>query len=1716
MSDDPIPKDVILKDRFSYPNWFLSLRFNALSRGVWHLIDPDAPDVDRSTGPRKLPLLEEYTAEANAQRKKQYAQALVQWENSHLDIEQRGPTPEAPKELQATDLKEQYEIDLKRLEADIREESREASRIDAKYTNIQTWISATVESQLLRNAQVTLVIRGKITIQDLLRELRDQLAPSPLSTITTWYRTWFSAYTQAKAYDLEEVKGTLAAKDFLSSVSKRLAPAWANSELTNLIRDDSLGRPTMTLQELGAWFSAMCHENNLRTETKDPGIFATLSQGSPSGSGATPNPSADSSPKEPISGHKYPCLATLDQTHKWEPLECALLRLAITGVTTRRITHPSQEDQKGIRERFKLNSNNGGNNTQFGNITAALIDPHTLEALDPTPGIYTTIHFGKHPLSQSTLIDNYGARHLVNTRDLLVPGTFMPDSTGQTVEAGSSSLPISGTGERVIKGALLGASGKPQHDLILKDVVVVEGFHVNIVSEALLKRAGIWYCGLDCSLRKGEINKSVVLAKLTQVHNLAFLEYKPLSSYSSSPPVIPQSPAGILMLPTIRRKKEGRPWRRSRDPPRPRKGTEKLWHLRSGHLGPEALRALVKNARNVIIEGTKRLKCESCARTHASEVISRRSPESRAPRPFWRIAWDYFDYPVGFDGSRWLLVIKDEYSGKLFAFPTADRLGETTFRLIRDFEHWVRRQYRLPICKIKQDNDTGTIAINGLTNYQVWCIEEGIELETAPPYTKEPVGGSERAGQELINRALRMRLGANLPKDLWPEAVKAAAWLYNMSPSHAHDLRSPNEVLARWFKQYFRWYDPVIVNAITADLRPNWSGIFAYGARAYPLTKDREAGREKRAFKVEPRAHIGYLVGFRASNIYRIWVPELRTVITTRNVEFDEDIFYQPEKEKEEALAPAISRELAEDLQISEEIPEEDLVFDILDAWDGLHNDHSTLETAESSAPEPEDLTGGQPEGQNSGVGELAGKAGVDRGLLTPENTPNPESEVQGGAQESEPQPLAESIEPAELPQAACEEDGMEESSREVHSTGPTGESAYSPPSGIRLGTPIDEERTGDQGSPAPRARKSKKSKGKQPQAPTRRSERLRKRENPDGTVDGGAHSVNATVIFGSSEMCLALDRNWEDVIYLFPLLQHAAEQGHEELYTFHAVIAAGALQKQAERLGAAPSRPKIHRDQLAAKPPKHWKDLEKHPLGDAFREDAKKEIEALTERGVWKEIPITQAKSKLIPLKWVFTYKFDKDGWLERCKSRICVRGDLQEADSIISTYAATLAARSFRTVMAIAAKQDLEARQYDVVTAFLNALREGQPTVTCALPEGFKKSGMCAELESALYGLRDSPLLWYREFSSTLQRLGLTPSPEEPCLFYNEQRTVVLMFFVDDLLLFHHRKHQSEADTVVLKLKGTYELKDQGEVSWFLGIRVIRDRSKRQIILAHDSYIEKIAARFGLANDAFAPPTPLGIEELVSNSGIASKEQIKGYQERVGSILYTAVMIRPDVAFAASLLSKFLSNPSVKHIKAANRVIRYLFHTRFLAIVYGGASGEAQALLIAGDASFADDPETRRSSQGYIMTLFGGPVVWKAARQATVTTSTTEAELLALEHTAKEAMALKRLFRDLRLELGQAWEIFCDNQQAIRLVVGENERITTRLRHVDTQNMWLRQEQSRGSFNVTYLPTAQMPADGLTKALPRQQFEHFRSLLNLQDSRQVHSGDREHITDH
>jgi len=207
--------------------------------------------------------------------------------------------------------------------------------------------------------------------------------------------------------------------------------------------------------------------------------------------------------------------------------------------------------------------------------------------------------------------------------------------------------------------------------------------------------------------------------------------------------------------------------------------------------------------------------------------------------------------------------------------------------------------------------------------------------------------------------------------------------------------------------------------------------------------------------------------------------------------------------------------------------------------------------------------------------------------------------------------------------------------------------------------------------------------------------------------------------------------------------------------------------------------------------------------------------------------------------------------------------------------------------------------------------------------------------------------------------------------------------------------------------------------------------------------------------------------------------------------------------VAYAASALAEHLLNPSLRHIEAANHCLSYLRDTRTVSITYSGTRNETTQLHhISSDASFADDATTRRSRQGYVFMLFGGPIAWKASKQKTVTTSSTEAELLAASFVGKEVIWWKNLFGEINFQLPQDENltIRCDNKQTIRLLTTESPQLTTKLRHVDIHHHWLRQEiQQRRTIQMEWIPTAQMPADGLTKPLPQQKHKNFLKLLNL-----------------
>ena len=177
-----------------------------------------------------------------------------------------------------------------------------------------------------------------------------------------------------------------------------------------------------------------------------------------------------------------------------------------------------------------------------------------------------------------------------------------------------------------------------------------------------------------------------------------------------------------------------------------------------------------------------------------------------------------------------------------------------------------------------------------------------------------------------------------------------------------------------------------------------------------------------------------------------------------------------------------------------------------------------------------------------------------------------------------------------------------------------------------------------------------------------------------------------------------------------------------------------------------------IHRDNIV-NPPEHWNDLKHHPHAEGFKKAAELEYNTLKARNTFMKVPKEEGMNP-IPVRWVFDYKFDASGYLARYKGRIVVRGD-KEPLTGEETYAATLAFRVFRWMMALAAAYNLSTRQLDAVNSFINAKLHKK--IYCYMPQGFERPGYVWWLLMALYGLRKSPLLWLQELSGTLKDYGL-----------------------------------------------------------------------------------------------------------------------------------------------------------------------------------------------------------------------------------------------------------------------------------------------------------------------------------------------------------------------
>ena len=500
-------------------------------------------------------------------------------------------------------------------------------------------------------------------------------------------------------------------------------------------------------------------------------------------------------------------------------------------------------------------------------------------------------------------------------------------------------------------------------------------------------------------------------------------------------------------------------------------------------------------------------------------------------------------------------------------------------------------------------------------------------------------------------------------------------------------------------------------------------------------------------------------------------------------------------------------------------------------------------------------------------------------------------------------------------------------------------------------------------------------------------------------------------------------------------------------------------------------------------------------PDADYWKEAVRSEMDSIMSNGTW-EIIERPYGCKPVGCKWVFKKKLRPDGTIEKYKARLVAKGYTQkEGEDFFDTYSPVARLTTIRVLLSLAASHGLLVHQMDVKTAFLNG--ELEEEIYMDQPDGFVangQEGMVCKLLKSLYGLKQAPKQWHEKFDRTLTSAGFVVNEADRCVYYRYGggEGVILCLYVDDILIF------GTSLNVIKEVKDflsqNFEMKDLGEADVILNIKLVRE-GNGGVSLSQSHYVEKVLSRFGYSD--YKPiSTPYDASVILRKNKRIMRDQLR-YSQIIGSLMYLASATRPDISFAVSKLSRFVSNPGDDHWYALERVMRYLKGTMDYGIHY---TGYPRVLEGYSDSNWISDADEIKATSGYVFTLGGGAVSWKSCKQTILTRSTMEAELTALDTATVEAEWLRELLMDLPIveKPIPAISMNCDNQTVIIKVNSSKDNMKSS-RHVKRRLKSVRKMRNSGVIALDYVQTAKNLADQFTKGLSRNVIDNASMELGL-----------------
>ena len=320
----------------------------------------------------------------------------------------------------------------------------------------------------------------------------------------------------------------------------------------------------------------------------------------------------------------------------------------------------------------------------------------------------------------------------------------------------------------------------------------------------------------------------------------------------------------------------------------------------------------------------------------------------------------------------------------------------------------------------------------------------------------------------------------------------------------------------------------------------------------------------------------------------------------------------------------------------------------------------------------------------------------------------------------------------------------------------------------------------------------------------------------------------------------------------------------------------------------------------------------------------------------------------------------------------------------------------------------------------------------------------------------------------------------------------------YVDDFLV---AMKQSEIDGAFGAIRSTWKCSDPEMTSTdkpmrFCGFEITRTRTGG-FYVKQEGYIQDILDKYQITGEEVQPLPKIEDEEDEENPSV---ETIRAAQALVGELQWVTHRTRPDVSFAVGVLSRLLHRRPAWVVSAGKCTLRYLNKTKNAGLHYEAmdwSCGDRQELRIYADTSFAPPHEKYRSVHGILVEHGRNVIAWESGRQAFITQSTAEAELIGYNEAYQVGEAVGALMQVFEVNVSK--KLMGDSKAAIAQLVGDTG--PWRTRHLRLRSAKLREalQEQPGDWEVEHKKGGELVADGLTKSLQGSAFQRFFTMLRM-----------------